>query len=310
MQEQSATNQCAATDARWNTLRWIVATVLFVAAGFKVANVTQILAAEGLLSHRTLLYLTIGLEVMLSVFVVTAASRWAWLATVSTFSIFAVISAYALFSGTDCNCFGTLIGPQVTLPLDVAIVLAAFFCRPSAAHAESNELKPKRAVSKLAVGFGLAFALVAGAHWQDRRNTGSANSQTLQFLLADEQVGKAWPIDEQLHPALSELREGRWLILVVRHDCDHCRELLAHFFSDPLRHRDGERTAVFVAGSPAWSFQFDSVSLETDAHHQINWPAEPFVASPAIFVVEDGTVRDAADGSDSDDFLSSIFPST
>jgi hypothetical protein len=310
MQEQSAANQQAATDARWNTLRWIVATILLVAAGFKVANATQILAAEGLLSHRTLLYLTIGLEVMLSVFVVTAASRWAWLTTVATFSTFAAVSAYALFSGTDCNCFGTRIGPHVTLPLDVAIVLAAFFCRPSAVVAQSHDRKSRWAVSNLAIGLGLAFALVAGAHWQDRRNTGSANSQTLQFLLADEQVGKAWPIDEHLHPALSELREGRWLILVVRHDCDHCRELLAHFFSDPLRHRTEERTAVFVAGSPNWSFQFDSVSLETDAHHQINWPAEPFVASPAIFVLEDGTVRDAADGSASDDFLRSIFPST
>lgn len=310
MQEQSAVNRQAASDTLWNTLRWVVATILFVAAGFKVANVTEILATEGLLSNRALLYLTVGLEATLSVFVVTARARWAWLATVASFSIFAVISAYALFSDTDCNCFGTLIGPQVTLLLDVAIVLAAIVCRPSADQVQSHDLKPRRAISNLAIGIGLAFALVAGTHWQDGRNTSGENSQTLQFLLADEQVGKAWPICEQRHPALSDLRDGRWLILVVRHDCDHCRELIARFFSDPLRHRTGERTAVFVAGSPTWSFQFDHVSLETDPNHQINWPAEPFVASPAIFVVEDGTVRDAADGSDSDDFLRSIFPSS
>jgi hypothetical protein len=79
-------------------------------------------------------------------------------------------------------------------------------------------------------------------------------------------------------------------VLVLRPDCDHCRELVEEHFQDPTWHRPGERTAVFLAGSDEWSFRFDYVSIEL-GETQIRWEeGEPFVVSPLVVFLTNGTV--------------------
>ena len=123
-------------------------------------------------------------------------------------------------------------------------------------------------------------------------------------MLADMLIEKRWPLDATLHPDLAELDEGRWMVLVVRRDCEHCRQLLEKHFADPATHRPNERTATFVAGETSWPFMLDEIAIESSAGTSITWPAEePFVASPAIFLIENGRVVKASDGEDADAFL-------
>lgn len=94
----------------------------------------------------------------------------------------------------------------------------------------------------------------------------------------------------------------------MRHDCEHCREFASEFFIEPDRHPAGERTAVFVAGTSEWPFQFDSVSIDVGSATLLQWPnGEPFVASPAVFVLQDGQVVEAADGELADGLCRSLF---
>ena len=97
-------------------------------------------------------------------------------------------------------------------------------------------------------------------------------------------------------------------MLVVRSDCDHCRNLVEQQFDDPDRRRLDERTAVFLAGGTEWLFQFDRVSMDVATGHTISWDSEePFVASPAVFCLNEGTVTRAADGAAADSFIAELF---
>ena len=111
-------------------------------------------------------------------------------------------------------------------------------------------------------------------------------------------------IGQTLNPRLRELESGKWLVVVARIDCDHCAQLLGKYFSDPLRHPAGRRTALFIAGNNDWSFQLDRLSLVGSPTDTVSWSVEPFVASPALFLLDRGVVTDAADGSDADAFAS------
>jgi len=114
-----------------------------------------------------------------------------------------------------------------------------------------------------------------------------------------------------VHPSLAKLDEGSWMVLVVRQDCEQCRKLLEKHFADPHAHRPNERTAVFVAGATSWPFMLDKIAIESSSNTSITWLGEePFVASPAIFLIENGRVVKASDGEDADGFLEELMSAT
>ena len=131
-----------------------------------------------------------------------------------------------------------------------------------------------------------------------------------RLLVADVLVGKSWPLNGQMDSQLSELSSGKWMILIAQQDCGHCRNLVARYFADPETHRPGERTAVFVFGGAddRWQFQFDRVTLDLSGDTWLSWPnGKPYVVNPAVFVVDNGIVVDAAEGAETDQFMSSLL---
>lgn len=132
----------------------------------------------------------------------------------------------------------------------------------------------------------------------------SAAEDTIPFLLADELTGKVWPRLEQYEPQLKVLRQGDWLVLVVRGDCEHCQSLVGS-----LGHRNLEelpfRVLTLVAGGNKWPIVFDRFAIDVVAEHYIDWGthSEPFVASPAVFKIQNGSVVGAQDGENADSFV-------
>ena len=283
----------------WTFFRFVIAVILAIAAIAKFVNMTEILAANSLLSNRLLLTVAIGVEFGVAVFLLLSDSFWPWAVTVVLFLIFSAASIYAIASGQDCNCISKKIGPKVMLPFDLAMLAIASLVRPARKLTWDKRLT-MMALSCLFVG-GMASLAAASSK-------PAAQSDRLQFLLADMLVQQPWPLNASLHPDLVALETDRWMVLVVRSDCEHCRELLSKHFADPESHRPNERTAVFVAGSSEWPFQLDHVSIDGEKTSSIKWPIEePFVASPAIFLLENGKVVDARDGDESDIFMKSLL---
>lgn len=289
------------TTSPWTFVRLTVAAILLFAAISKAWTVVAILQGDGLLSQRFLLLAAILWEAGLAAYLVLGSSCWSWRLTVITFCGFAAAAGYALATGRDCNCISQQITPQYMLALDIGVLVAVFWSRP---HQLARRMVSNRLVAVL-LSASVGFAALAGAIVIERRTD---TGDPLKFILADMLRNESWPIDSRFHSELSPLESGRWLVMIGRHDCKHCRELIGEYFADPAWHRDGERTAFFLAGNDSWPFQLDRVSFAESSDHTIKWPkGEPFVASPAIFLLEDGTVVDAVDGSESDAFVENLI---
>lgn len=298
------TSSSAATCG-WRWLRYVIATVLFIGAGAKIANWIQIVAGSGLLANRMLLLGVIGLESAVATYLCLASKINSWRLAVVTFTILACAASYALATGQDCNCIVQAVKPQFMLSLDLGILALAVWYRPSSPYSTHDT----HSLANLAVCFMIGGLFVAGAMFREytAAQQPHASDGPVEFLIADILVNKPWPLNSRFYPRLESLETGKWIVVIVRRDCTHCEKLIADYFSSSAKTR-GRRTAVFVAGAAQWAFQFDRVAMDVDDRFSIHWPHdEPFVPTPAVFLLEDGRVIEAADGDESDEFCRSIL---
>ena len=278
------------TSVGWSRFRWIVGAILLFAVATKSLEATRLLNSGGLLGSPWRLFPTIGAETAIAVHILLAAPRHAWLVTMVTFTMFLGISVISLTMQVPCNCLGSITRPEVIVGLDILVIVTAYWLRPTPriSARSSGQLSLRMAVVGGMIVSGLAYA-------HHRREMASNH---MSVLLADSTVNRKWPIDGDYHPRLIALERGKWMVLVLRPDCEHCRAIVSTHFSDTSRRPAGHDIAVFHATHQGpWPFVFNNVSLDVRSLHTITWPNEPpFVAVPAVFVVEEGVVVAAADG--------------
>lgn len=286
----------------WKLFRLPVALLLLLTAISKTVNAVSITESDGLLSVTLLLLTAILVETFVAIYLIVGSPVYSWRASIILFCTFVGALGYALATGRSCNCISQAISTRSMLCIDILVLVGLYYCRPAYKKSKSNtRAEARRAAIAVLVSF-----LVASVGAYQLQNTDMADP--FEFLLADKLLGKRWPLDSRLDPSLRVLESGRWLILVVRQDCDHCRELVSKYFVDPHKTRSNERTAVFIAGENVWPFQFDNVSFDVDGFHSVSWPYnEPFVASPAVFVIRNAIVQEASDGNEADRLLKDIF---
>jgi hypothetical protein len=277
----------------WAVLRLMIAGLLFVAAVAKVVNAVQILHGHGLLNSPPLLFALIAFEGAVATYLLIGDRNRAWRISVATFTMFVVAAGYASWTGRDCNCIAQSIGPRQMMFVDIIVLVLAFWFRPRSSAGQPS-VTPRQVALSLIVAAAFAAAGLLSISSGD-------NANPLKFLIADTMVGAQWPLDSRFHPDLEPLETGNWMVIILRRDCEHCREFVSEFFAEPDRHRANERTAVFVAGTSNWPFQFDRVSMPVGSATLLRWrDDEPFVASPAVFVLRERLVVEAADREDAE----------
>ncbi len=165
------------------------------------------------------------------------------------------------------------------------------------------------------VPLGVVFAIfIVTAKVATNCNTRLGNeSQSLKdelgasqlFLLADQLRGKPWPLPASTQ--MFDICSDQWLVLVLRDNCDHCRSLLAKLDDEADAISDWQ-IAIFVIGRSTGNLYVGKTKISERADFVFNWTSsrEPFVASPAIFVLENGFVIQAADGSEAEQLLEQI----
>ena len=300
--------------------------MLLVSAATKIYFAPMLIASDGLLANRWMLFTVIFIELFLTCFIAFAPSFSSWFATLIVFSVFLVVASYSMLTGISCNCFGNLLPPWVSVVIDVIIVGMSCISKPpvGTVHSDYSHANERlsngtlNAISRmrsksiyqllLGTGTGTTLALIGLWGAAGRVFEASRDSDSLEFLLADSLEGKRWPIDRSFAPQLEELESGNWLVLIIRSDCVHCRTIVANYFSEPSQYRFQERLAVFVAGSSEWPFQFDAVEFDFEPLGEIDWESgEPFVAAPAVFVLRNGVISSCRDGNDTDAYLMNHF---
>jgi len=305
-------SQARLSPISWSQLRIGIAALLIVAAAAKVQDIVPILAGDGLLASQPLLLTAIGVEAALALYLLIGDRRWSWLLTIALFSVFTAVSGYAWFSGQDCNCIAQRIGPGWMLLIDIAVLTFAWWARPqvtlppggsdavAAGEGRTDERIDHHVATALTTSLApVILSLIAGtvaataASWRHQTITASSGEQEgqIEYLIPELLIGKRWPLDSRIDPRLKPLETGRWMVVIVRRDCPHCQEFLDKHFADPTWHRPGERTAVFVAASDDWLYEFDPKRSEFDPDGTISWrESAPFVASPTSLAIGDGIV--------------------
>ena len=286
----------------WEQFRFAVAVLLFAAAVVKIFNMQQILTGSGLLRTMPRLVAVAAFEAALATWLIVGNRFLSWLLTLTTFSIFVTSAIYVIATDQSCDCFGEQLDPETMVVIDTVVLLLAVCLRPRGRWMSSRKLIWQ--LTTVAVIGGL---VAVAAVWQYEVLVRIERSR---LLVADLLTGKTWPLNEQVDPRLSELSSGKWMILIAQQDCGPCRNLVARHFADPETHRPGERTAVFVfgGGNDRWRFQFDRVTLDLSGDALLGWPnGQPYVVNPAVFLLDNNIVVDAAEGEDTDEFLGSLL---
>lgn len=157
-------------------------------------------------------------------------SPWTLRAAVVCFAAFGCVSAYKYLTGAaSCGCFGALlVNPVITLIIDVVGVILLILCRTGVETFDESRLRlvfPRVALVALVLSM---FATVASLYGQTRfvQTDGSTTvAGDLVVLEPDLWVGARWPLlDEFRVPA--ELASGTWDVLLFRHDCHVCHDVM------------------------------------------------------------------------------------
>jgi hypothetical protein len=255
--------------------------------------------------------------------VVLLAGLWprlAWLAAVSTFTLFAIVTAIEAIQGkTSCGCFGAVqVKPVYTMCVDLAAVAALILTgKPDVGESEVGGWRSGRGQRILAGVIGVASLAVVGAMWLTKpavavMTTSIAGQEfgkagELVVLEPEKWAGERFSLADHILAdhidVSSQLNSGRWIILLVHHDCDHCAAAVPKYIAAEERqnaegrrqNEDGEpRLAVIEmspfadpADPPPW--QLPSTVLSGHLDETRDW----FATTPVVIEVKDGVVISA-----------------
>lgn len=277
-------------------MRWIVGLLLIVAALLKSIEIYQhpssILADD---FSRFLTPVLIGCELGLGL---CAILRLYWrqlrLLAMLLFASFACYSLLLVFQGAvSCGCFGQLkVNPWWTLLLDIAIfagLALEFFAKKTD---ETSRDKPK---TIHAIGTGIiSFALALGLMWHAAPRQASSQNEFLTIgnliiLEPETWAGKKFPLLEYVDVDVSQ---GKWVLLLHRHDCSKCLEAVPKY--DKLASLSLRYQVAIIEVPP------HDASHETNASHchvgQLSDAREWFVETPVEIDLENGVVMKASTG--------------
>jgi hypothetical protein len=155
---------------------------------------------------------------------------WAWRAAVICFGAFAVAAGYNVFLGeASCGCFGAVkVDPRIMFGVDVLAVVSLLSCRRNIGLV--NRSTSRSHLTRFAfVAFSLMFITTTIAALGQSQFTQSDGFGTVagQLVLLDPEswVGELWPLLSE-SGLESELAVGKWDVLLFRHDCHVCHDVM------------------------------------------------------------------------------------
>jgi hypothetical protein len=297
----------------WSRVRICLGLLLVVAAAMKTHQLgTQPLLHGGLLDNRWLLMALVEGELALAIWLLSGVRpRASWTASVVCFSGFALVAvAKGLSGASSCGCFGAVaVNPWWILVLDVAVVAALLVFRPSA-HA------PLRSAHKeggfwlftcvgVTVGLVAASVIIAGPKKPVSVNGEFIGAGELVILEPQAWVGQPFPLLPYTN-VRDQLARGKWFVVLYRHDCSHCMEMLPLYSRAVVNSREnGPGMSVALIQLPPLATESDSGEVAPANILKDHLPTDRdwFVATPAEIYLEEGVVMAAVESSSNETSL-------
>lgn len=251
---------------------------------------TEPVANVDIWTNRTFLILTVEFEIALSVWLLSGTFKKAtWLAALSCFSLFSLITFYKGLSGAEsCGCFGSVqVNPWITLFfIDLPAVVALALFRP-----EGKRLFQRPSVVRFtSTAFIMLIVLTISMSVLTSNEPEKVTSE-YKVLEPKTWVGRKLPILEHIDIAKS-LQEGTWVMLLYHYDCPDCVAALAVYeqMAHDLR---GNKDFLQFALIEVPPFCPDAENKNrASAHGFLTNTKEWFVTTPVVALLVDGWVKE------------------
>ena len=281
----------------WNIARIIAASLLLFAAATKCHQCsTGPLPGNGLFSSRWFVMCLVEAEWLGAVVLFSSLlPKQAWAVTLACFSVFTLVSlGKGLLGEASCGCFGHLIevNPFVTAALDLAIVLSLLRWRPQQSSFSIHKAVTATAIWTLGAILA-AFAMASYTPTTLSDNGKVVGNDRVVVLEPEKWLGKQFPLLNYIDIG-SQLREGKWIVLLYHHDCPKCLDAIVQF--DTQAHRwSMTPTAPRVALLEMPPFgRGTGLPLSANTRCVLGRVCEQktwFVQSPLVMALEAGYVR-------------------
>ncbi|MEM9368513.1 MAG: hypothetical protein AAGD07_21165 [Planctomycetota bacterium] len=300
-----------------NGVRIGLSVLLTLSVGLKMLHAATILGSGGLLASPLRLSLAVGFEVFATVVIALAPSRVTHRFALVVFSSLACIAAWAWWTQTDCGCFGARTPKGVPLIVDLGAVTLLLASGRALGKREVPEIKDSLRRLFLSAGIGVAAGLLAvgGTMWRIER---ISSVDEMPRWFGDNLIGMRFPLvnDERFAEVMPAT--GDALVLMLRPDCEHCREVAAQWGLREAAQPVAFRVIGISVGEGRWTVMPDNVlptPMSADDEFRISWEGtdEPFIAAPTFIAVRDRIVVAVATGDDAfklydtDDWIRKLF---
>ena len=226
---------------------------------------------------------------------------------IGVFALFALAAfAEAVLGRKNCGCFGAVsVSPWITAAFDLCTVAALAWCKPKGLAAES--VVPRR-LARAAFAFGIVVAGVStAAVWEIHGPAVvtadlAAASRVDPFGARDSLVvldpsgwaGRPFALASHID-AGGKLTAGRWIVLLVHHDCDHCIAAVPRY--EAAMPQDG-RTKLAIIEMPPYAGPGEGIapSSAVTLTSRLDTTRDWFATTPVAILLDHGIVQAAADG--------------
>lgn len=285
----------------FTVVRIALGLLLLAAAALKGHELaTAPVIESGLFNSRWFLILLVEMELVLGLWLLSGLFvQVLWWVAVIGFSAFASVTLYQALGGAEsCGCFGAIqVNPWYTFTIDAVAVMALLAFPPKGHRPVSRFPKARLAtVAGLAllvgVPGGLAMAMYSPPTL-DGEELSAAEDGTIVLDL-ESWVDRPFPLRDYIDID-EQLMQGRWTVVLYRHDCPACRRALPRYERQAQQwaeQSDGRRLALVELAPYASSHGHadpvpdDTAAVRAWLSEQYNW----FVRTPASLDLEDGVV--------------------
>jgi hypothetical protein len=273
-----------------------VGLIILFAAVMKCHELLTVpLAETGIATSRWFMIALVEFEFALGLCLITGLGhRHVWRASVVCLSGFLCITCFKIWNGDrSCGCFGRLsVDPRITLLLDTGMLLTLALCRPTQPYVSTRSTTKAMFVSivlfavALPVGFGIAAT-------QARRATDQGEALgngSIVILEPNKWMDQPIPILQNIDVG-NALAKGDWIIVLHRHDCPICEEVLPVYRQAATALAGfGEPKIAFVEIPPFAANRERSATSDAILEGELQPVKQWFVTTPAVLALHDGTV--------------------
>ncbi len=281
---------------KYSTIAMKLAGLILLAAG--IAKIFQLLTVpdlgEGFFESRLFLSLGTAAELGLALWLFSGIfKKTAWLVTLLSFVFFLVTTLYRGFIGAaSCGCFGNVeVNPWLTIFAFIVPVMFLLLVFRNKRWKWFN-IKSKR---YFAIWLVFGAIVVSGVFGYLMANEPAKVTENYAVLQPDKWVGEEFGLFGQIDIG-DYLRDGKWIIMLYRHDCSECHEAMLEYsdLANELADAMGRPVFALVEMPP---YEDEPIVMEGSyIEGQLTDEKEWFVATPVMVVIEDGFVLFSSEG--------------